>query len=629
MEALALYLLKSSALMALFYAAYHFLLRKETFFKSNRWYLLLGLVTSVMLPLVTYKKVVWIEPLPQQFDWSVAGPIVIAPAEPQGFEIDWMLVMAVIYLLGITSFLMHFFMDFYSLRKALKGKTMFQQADFRFVDTDENVAPFSYFNYIVYNSSLYSDAELANIIEHEKVHSNQNHTMDVLFARTFCIVFWFNPFVWLYKKAMLQNLEFIADSEATKNIEDKKSYQITLLKVTAHENCVDITNHFYQSLIKKRIVMLNKNQSKKSNSWKYFLIIPALIAFMIYFQVKVVAQEKAPGLETLLQKGAEVVVDKNSSDADLKREAERVKKEHGVTLKFSKVKRNSQGEITCIKATYKDQNGKKGTTQVSGDEPIQPFRFYKNDNGKIGFGNGRGREVRVVGVGANGFAGFGDDFSISLGDDDLNIEIPEIPEIPELPEIPEAPEAAIYADTLVWSTGKNHALVMPNGKSIVIKDKNGKKTVIKDGKVVPEADVEKVLSEMGPIIVNGEDVLKKGGVYTYSYSGNGDNQAYYYIDTEKISKEAMEKARAAMDKARPKMDKMRAEMDAQRKVMDKARPKMDKMRAEMDVQRAEMDKARIEMDKAREQMKKEMAEIKKQQAEMKAELEKERAKSKK
>jgi len=95
--------------------------------------------------------------------------------------------------------------------------------------------------------------------------------------------------VWLYKKAMLQNLEFIADSEALKNISDKKSYQITLLKVTTHENCVAITNPFYQSLIKKRIVMLNKNQSKKVNSWKYALIIPILIGFLFYFQVNVVA----------------------------------------------------------------------------------------------------------------------------------------------------------------------------------------------------------------------------------------------------------------------------------------------------------------------------------------------------
>ncbi|RZJ28640.1 MAG: M56 family metallopeptidase, partial [Flavobacterium sp.] len=338
MEALALYLLKSGALIALFYLAYYFLLRKETFFISNRWFLLFGLVTSVLLPLVTYKKVVWIDPLPSNIDWAnLPYATVTAPAE-QGFEIDWMLVSLIVYAIGIFGFLLTFFMDFYSLNRALKGRQILRQADYRFVDTDDKIAPFSYFNYIVYNSSLYSEAELANIIEHEKVHSNQNHTMDVLFARFFCIVFWFNPFVWLYKKAMLQNLEFIADAEATKNIEDKKSYQITLLKVTGHENCVDITNHFYQSLIKKRIVMLNKNQSNRISSWKYFLIIPLLAAFLVYFQVKVVAQEK-PGA-IVLEDGATFKLDKNTTDAEMKTQAERLKSEHGVTLKCSRVKRN-------------------------------------------------------------------------------------------------------------------------------------------------------------------------------------------------------------------------------------------------------------------------------------------------
>src|SRR3970040_11498 len=99
----------------------------------------------------------------------------------------------IFFLIGILLFLMKLVFDFYSLSKVLKGKTIQQQADFKFIDVTENVSPFSYFNSIVYNSSLYSDTELENILEHEKVHSAQNHTTDVLISRLFCIVFWFNP----------------------------------------------------------------------------------------------------------------------------------------------------------------------------------------------------------------------------------------------------------------------------------------------------------------------------------------------------------------------------------------------------------------------------------------------------
>jgi hypothetical protein len=290
METLFIYLLKSSGLVTLFFLAYYFLLRKETFFTSNRWFLLAGLVTSAILPLLVFTKTVWVEPNPATIDWSQI-PVSI-PVEKNSFEMDWLLTVEMIYTLGIVAFLIRFGLDYYSLTKVFKGKTVHQQADFKFIDVEEKLAPFSFFKTIVYNSALYSASELQNIIEHEKVHSEQNHSIDVLLTRLFSILFWFNPVIWLYQKAILQNLEFIADSEALLKISDKKAYQITLLKITAHENCVALSNHFYQSLIKKRIIMLNKKQSKKSNLWKYALVVPALVAYFMLFQVNVVAQEK-------------------------------------------------------------------------------------------------------------------------------------------------------------------------------------------------------------------------------------------------------------------------------------------------------------------------------------------------
>ena len=290
MEGLFIYLIKSSGLIALFYFAYYFLLRKETFFTSNRWFLLMGLFTSAVLPLVVYTKIIVAEPKLKNIDWSKIP--VTNSLENNAFEINWYLIFGIVYGIGILIFLAKFAFDFYSLRTILKGKASQNQVNFKFIDIQENLAPFSFFNTIVYNSSLYSSSELENILEHEKVHSEQNHTVDVLISRIFCILFWLNPFIWLYKKAIIQNLEFIADSEATKKISDKKAYQFTLLKITTHENCVAITNHFYQSLIKKRIVMLNKNQSKKSNSWKYAIVLPALVAFVSLFQMEVIAQEK-------------------------------------------------------------------------------------------------------------------------------------------------------------------------------------------------------------------------------------------------------------------------------------------------------------------------------------------------
>ena len=389
METLFINIAKSSGLIAMFYIAYYFLLRKETFFTANRWYLLAGLLTSVILPWIVFTTIVWVEPTPTTMDWSKIPHSV--STQKESFEINWNLVLAAAYGIGTVLFLIQFGLDYYHLNRVLKGKNIQQQADHKFIDVNENIAPFSYFNTIVYNSSLYSESEMESILEHEKVHSEQYHTIDVLITRFFCILFWFNPFIWLYKKAVLQNLEFIADHEATKKLSDKKAYQLTLLKITAHENCVVLTNHFYQSLIKKRIVMLNKNQSKKWNSWKYALVLPALVAFVFLFQMEVIAKEKNqnPKIEQSTSNGEDVYkITKNTTEAELKQKAEILSEKYDIKTTFSKVKRNSNNELIGLR--IKLQKGKEIATvmEVDSSEPIKDFAIAisKNDNGTTNIG---------------------------------------------------------------------------------------------------------------------------------------------------------------------------------------------------------------------------------------------------
>jgi hypothetical protein len=222
------------------------------------------------------------------------------------------------------------------------------------------------------------------------VHSDQNHTMDVLISRVFCVLFWFNPIIWLYKKAILQNLEFIADNEAAKKISDKKAYQYTLLKITKHESCVAITNHFYQSLIKKRIVMLNKNQSKKRNYWKYYAILPALVAFVLLFQIKTIAQEKSQSQEISKTNDSDDIynINKNTTDQELKVIAEKLKKNHGADVAVSNIKRNAKNELIGIKINIKKGTEEVQTIQIDGDEAIDSFAISvsteKNGVKKIG-----------------------------------------------------------------------------------------------------------------------------------------------------------------------------------------------------------------------------------------------------
>ncbi|WP_052123230.1 M56 family metallopeptidase [Flavobacterium beibuense] len=298
MEQFFVYMAKASGLIALFYAAYHIFLRKETFFVSNRWFLLSGLGTALALPLVFFKKIVWTTTSPIQ-EVSVIDANQLQQLQETPFTLSntisfsWPNLIFGVYIAGVLFLTIKLLLNIIQLKQIIKNQSVIKEGQYKLIDTPRVNAPFSFFNYIVYNSAILQPNELESIICHEKAHSRQYHSADMLIGQLTAIFFWFNPFAWLYKSSISQNLEFIADAVATKQINDSTDYQKTLLKVTLQLQYISITNNFYQSLIKKRIVMMNKNKSSKANAAKYSLIIPALAAFMLLFQVKTIAQSKA------------------------------------------------------------------------------------------------------------------------------------------------------------------------------------------------------------------------------------------------------------------------------------------------------------------------------------------------
>ena len=393
MEQFFIYLIKSSGLLAMFYLAYQFLIQKETFFNTNRWFLLSGLLASLLLPLVTIKKIVYIEVPKATVDkfmvYSQPNNS-ISKELPTVEAFHWIDYVWVVYIAIAMILVVKIIISIISLYKMLLKQQIVVKENIKFIDLNKNIAPFSFFKYIVFNSNLYNKEELNSILLHEEIHCKEKHTIDLLIARMFCVMFWFNPFMWLYKKAIIQNLEYIADSKAMLQIDDKKEYQRALLKVVTHQNSLSITNQFYQSLIKKRIVMLNKNQSHKRNSLKYALVLPALIAFIVFFQIQTIAQEKEAKNSTSIieiHEGGEITFDATESDKSLST-LKNAFKEEKITTEISKIKRNSMGEITGICIKMKCEDGRKKELKINQSTPIDKILIYTNrlKNGSYDFG---------------------------------------------------------------------------------------------------------------------------------------------------------------------------------------------------------------------------------------------------
>ncbi|MCK8521815.1 hypothetical protein M0D21_09550 [Aquimarina sp. D1M17] len=380
MEAFLIYLSKSCLLLSIFSLVYYFLLRKDTFFTINRHFLLSGMIISVLLPLVEFNTIVFVE---RPGVTMVPQEIILTQPE-EITKINWWLVGLVIYSIGVLVLLIRFVLQLLSLHKLFKENSSKKVDNYTIIEVKDEIAPFSFFNTIVYNPSLHEHHELEMILAHEKIHVTQLHTLDIVLINTFMIFQWFNPFVWFFKHGVEQNLEFIADREAVINTVSKKEYQLTLVRVCSN-NYSSITNNFYQSLIKKRIVMLNKGNSQKKNALKTMFILPLLGLFLWSFNTKEVIMLKedthlTPKEESIAdnQKVVKFEVNKNSTEKDFENIKKTLKDKFKVTIKFSDIKRNGSNEITSIEIEASSEKSNVNYA-IEDDAAIQPFIITYND----------------------------------------------------------------------------------------------------------------------------------------------------------------------------------------------------------------------------------------------------------
>jgi hypothetical protein len=150
---------------------------------------------------------------------------------------------------------------------------------------DKDAAPFSFWRSIYVNPARHEPADLKSILLHEQVHVNQWHTADILLAELSSIFYWFNPGIWLIKKAVRENIEFITDRKILKNGIDSKTYQYSLVNVSFNNTQPGIVNHFNISTIKKRIIMMNAKRSSKLNLTRYAFVVPAVMALLLVFSI--------------------------------------------------------------------------------------------------------------------------------------------------------------------------------------------------------------------------------------------------------------------------------------------------------------------------------------------------------
>jgi hypothetical protein len=145
--------------------------------------------------------------------------------------------------------------------------------------------PFSFFPYVVIPKKTFESGEYLEILEHEKAHIRQGHTFDLLFSELLIVFLWFNPFMWLIKRSIILNHEYLADNFSLKSSCSVKEYQYKLLNIPTRLMNVPLAHNF-SSLIKNRIVMINKKPTRNYAALKSIIILPAVAILFVMFSFK-------------------------------------------------------------------------------------------------------------------------------------------------------------------------------------------------------------------------------------------------------------------------------------------------------------------------------------------------------
>ncbi|RCR70164.1 M56 family metallopeptidase [Larkinella punicea] len=273
------YLLQANTALLLFFLAYSLVLRRLTFYGLNRLFLLFGMVFSVVYPLIDFAELArrnetLFRPIQRTIDWQIWEAI---PQQTDGGS-SWIWLVAVFWF-GVGIMTVRLAVQLLSLYRIHRCSQPATYKGFRFRAVSENFNPFSFGQTIYLNPSRHSAEELGPILQHERVHVREWHTLDVLLAELGTVFFWFNPASWFLKRAIKENLEFGVDRQMLRSGLDAKNYQYMLVRIGGLR--VSLATNFTELTIKKRIGMMNRKPSSRRLMASYSLLLMILITLIL------------------------------------------------------------------------------------------------------------------------------------------------------------------------------------------------------------------------------------------------------------------------------------------------------------------------------------------------------------
>lgn len=295
------FLIKSTVSLIVFIVFYYFFLENEKMNQFKRFYLLITIVISFIIPFINI-EVIEIIPVVNKIEpetlEKTSEPIEKIIFNQDKFQIPkkqnifpylyWF-----IYVLGLLIMAFRFGKNCLKLIVKAKSNPNLKFKKAKLILVDEKTLPYTFLNAIYINNKDYSNNKIEEeLFNHELVHVSQNHTIDILFIEFLITLFWFNPILILYKKAIQLNHEFLADDFIVNEYNDIPFYQNLLLNKGMKLSGNYLASNLNYLVTKKRLIMMTKITSRRMSIIKSIAFLPVFASLFYFFSVNIIAQEK-------------------------------------------------------------------------------------------------------------------------------------------------------------------------------------------------------------------------------------------------------------------------------------------------------------------------------------------------
>lgn len=314
MENFIIYILKVNLSLGILTMLYWFFFRKDTFFSIKRAYFIIAILISFVYPFIYPVRLLFFdrsEIIENTLYQVYLTPVIITQNPSNQFN-ETSLLLAIAFT-GSFLLLIKLFIQVISI---LNLRYQNRKVNNIIEVNNKIINPFSFFNWIFLNSNKVSKEKVNSdyIICHEQIHVKHKHSIDTLMIEIVCILFWWNPLVWLLNRELRINLEYIVDNQMQTQCIDIKKYQYSLLALSLQKKTIlTAVNHYNFSQLKKRIIMMNKLKSARVSMLKYTLILPAI---MLMISINVTSQDKKNNIKTSVQEILIQVKPETSSQSD-------------------------------------------------------------------------------------------------------------------------------------------------------------------------------------------------------------------------------------------------------------------------------------------------------------------------